>query len=159
MFRCCWTREAQQGNDKGKMRAWWHFCLLISHSRSEDRRWLGENGPAICGGLHPSKTPSVDPNAPSLVDTLQRLLCNWGTISKQIQPCRKSESCHLPILKQTGAPGRAVFFYRGGLIYRTWSPKEQRCPILGPAGVAATMLTSGLQFWPWSANSWSPWNK
>ena len=52
-------------------------------------RQEGGNGPAIGGGLHPSKTPSVVPDAHTLADILQ---VTRGTGNKQIQRYRKSES-------------------------------------------------------------------
>ena len=64
-------------------------------SEYPDREERG-NGLAIGGGLHPSKTPSVVPNAHSLADILQATpeqLRDW-----QHQLYRKSESWHLPML-------------------------------------------------------------
>ena len=91
-------------------------------NKCPDRQEEG-NGPAIGGGLHPSKTPSVVPDAHSLADILQvtpEQLRDWQQTDTTLQKVRE-----LTHSSDEGAPGGAVFFYRNGLIFRRWSPKNR----------------------------------
>ena len=82
-------------------------------------RQKGGSGPAIGGGLHPSKTPSVVPDALSCryFAAYPRAAEGPDTTLQKVRELTHSSD--------EGAPGGAVFFYRNGLIFRRWSPKNR----------------------------------
>ena len=71
-------------------------------------RLKGGNGPAISGGLHPSKPLSRIPNAHSLADVLQATpeqLRDWQQTDPTLQKVRELASS-----SADGTPGGAEFF-------------------------------------------------
>ena len=82
----------------------------------------GGNGPVSSSGSHPPKTPSKDPRAHALaaLQANSEQLRDWQQTDLTLQKIRE--------LASAGAEeksGGATFFYRGGLIYRRWSPKNR----------------------------------
>ena len=83
----------------------------------------GGNCPVSFSGLHPPKTPSRDPHAHTLaaLQATPKQLRDWQQTDPTLQKIRKLASSASTEEKFGGA----TFFYRGGLIYRRWSPKKR----------------------------------
>ena len=82
----------------------------------------GGNGPVSSSGLHPPKTPSKDPRAHVLaaLQANPEQLRDWQQTDLTLQKIRELASA-----SAEEKSGGATFFYRGGLIYRRWSPKNR----------------------------------
>ena len=86
----------------------------------------GGNGPVSGSGLHPSVTPSREPHAHTLavLQATSQQLRDWQQTDPTLQKIRELASGD-PVEERWGG---AAFFYRGGLVYRRWSPKGRDAP-------------------------------